>query len=245
MLLSSALRRDTPHMSLAAAGFPRALARAPARLRLARRAVRPARASASPTPTPARAAITIRRGAPQDVPAIRQAVLAERMNPLGLDPERFVVAVDDASGAVVGFGQLKPWETLSDRPADDLVGVVVRGLGLTPNWSGRLLELASVVVSEPRRGEGIGRMIVDRLVAEAYESGAQEGAHGGAQEVTLCLLTLRESAGFYEGSGFRLVDDDDDVPRPLQAERAVGNVVARMVADDECVCMIHRGERGA
>ena len=126
------------------------------------------------------------------------------MNPLGLDPERFVVAVDDASGAVVGFGQLKPWETLSDRPADDLVGVVVRGLGLTPNWSGRLLELASVVVSEPRRGEGIGRMIVDRLVAEAYESGvkegAQEGAHGGAQEVTLCLLTLRESAGFYKGA---------------------------------------------
>ena len=182
------------------------------------------------------------------MPAIRQAVLAERMNPLGLDPERFVVAVDDASGAVVGFGQLKPWETLSDRPADDLVGVVVRGLGLTPNWSGRLLELASVVVSEPRRGEGIGRTIVDRLVAEAYESGvkegAQEGAHGGAQEVTLCLLTLRESAGFYEGSGFRLVVDDD-VPRPLQAERAVGNVVARMVADDDCVCMIHRGERGA
>ena len=72
------------------------------------------------------------------MPAIRQAVLAERMNPLGLDPERFVVAVDDASGAVVGFGQLKPWETLSDRPADDLVGVVVCGLGLTPNWSGRL-----------------------------------------------------------------------------------------------------------
>ena len=231
-------------MSLAAPGFPCAVARAPARLCLVRRVVRPARASASSTPTPARAAITLRRGEPQDLPAIRQAVLAERMNPLGLDPERFVVAVDDASGAVVGFGQLKPWETLSDRPADDLVGVVVRGLGLTPNWSGRLLELASVAVSEPRRKEGIGRMIVDRLVEEAYESCAQEGAHGDADEITLCLLTLRESAGFYEASGFRLVDDDD-VPRPLQAERTVGNVVARMVADDACVCMIHGRERRA
>ena len=52
------------------------------------------------------------------------------MNPLGLDPTRFVVAVDDARGGeIVGFGQLKPWETLSDRPKDDVVGQVVRRLG--------------------------------------------------------------------------------------------------------------------
>jgi hypothetical protein len=43
---------------------------------------------------------------PSDLPAIQRAIFTERMNPLGLDPLRFVVAVDEAR-EVVGFGQGK------------------------------------------------------------------------------------------------------------------------------------------
>ena len=79
--------------------------------------------------------VTLRRGVQSDADAIRAGVLRESMNPLGLDPTRFVVAVDDARGGeIVGSGQLKPWETLSDRPKDDVVGIG-RLMNLTPNWS--------------------------------------------------------------------------------------------------------------
>ena len=72
------------------------------------------------------------------------------MNPLGLDPARFIVAEDAATRDVLGFGQLKPWETLSDR--EDAAGAVVRLLGLAPDWDGDLVELASVVVAPSARG---------------------------------------------------------------------------------------------
>ena len=39
-------------------------------------------------------------------------------------------------------------------------------------------------------------------------------------------------------AGFRVIEDPREIPRPLQAERAVGNVVAALVARDECVAMI-------
>ena len=41
--------------------------------------------------------------------------LACSLNPLGLKPERFVVAVNDSSGAMLGFGQLQPYGKL-DQP---------------------------------------------------------------------------------------------------------------------------------
>ena len=39
----------------------------------------------------------------------------------------------------MGFGQLKPWETLSNRPKGDFVGNVVRMLNLQPGRRGQLL----------------------------------------------------------------------------------------------------------
>lgn len=65
------------------------------------------------------------------------------MNPLGLDPARFCVATDDASGAVVGFGQLKP--------AD----------------GGAAVELSSLVVLPEHRGGGAGSSIIGELVRQA------------------------------------------------------------------------------
>jgi hypothetical protein len=39
------------------------------------------------------------------MPAIRTAVFQNLMNPLGLNAERFIVAVDDAAGGqLVGYG---------------------------------------------------------------------------------------------------------------------------------------------
>jgi N-acetylglutamate synthase-like GNAT family acetyltransferase len=174
--------------------------------------------------------LTLRRGVQSDADAIRAGVLRESMNPLGLDPTRFVVAVDDARGGeIVGFGQLKPWETLSDRPKDDVVGQLVRLMNLTPNWSGELLELASLVVTKERRGGGVGTAVARRLVTDAKTA--------KAKPPTLCLLTLRTTIPFYERLGFEEIVSPEYVPRPLQAELALGRVVARLARNDECVAM--------
>lgn len=60
----------------------------------------------------------------------------------GLRVERFVVAEEAATGELVGFGQLKEWPCLADKP--DLRGQLVRSAGLVPNW-----EVRSVGQSPP------------------------------------------------------------------------------------------------
>ncbi len=62
------------------------------------------------------------------------------INPTGLDWKRFLVAMD-ASGRVIGCGQIKP-------------------------HGQDILELASIAVKPEYRGQGIARSIIDRLLAE-------------------------------------------------------------------------------
>lgn len=50
--------------------------------------------------------LSFRAGTAADAQVMRELVWKERMNPLGIVPERFTLAVD-ASGKMVGFGQLE------------------------------------------------------------------------------------------------------------------------------------------
>ena len=50
--------------------------------------------------------LCFRTGTAADAQVMRELVWNERMNPLGITPERFTVAVDD-SGKMLGFGQLE------------------------------------------------------------------------------------------------------------------------------------------
>jgi N-acetylglutamate synthase-like GNAT family acetyltransferase len=71
--------------------------------------------------------------------AIKALVRAARINPLGLDWRRFVVALDE-NGLVIGCGQVKPHRDGS--------------------W-----ELASIVVAPVWRGQGVARAIIEHLLA--------------------------------------------------------------------------------
>jgi N-acetylglutamate synthase-like GNAT family acetyltransferase len=116
---------------------PVARAHACARPQPARRA--PARAAAaSPPPPPLRFA----PGAAEHRGAIFRAVLAEKLNPLFLKPQRYTVALDARNGAVVGFGQLRP-------------------------LASGAFELATVVVVPERRGAGVGAALVEQLLERA------------------------------------------------------------------------------
>ncbi len=66
---------------------------------------------ASPAASQLPPGVRFRPGRPEDASLLYKAVLREKMNPLGLKPERFTVAEREASGAVVGFGQASQFIT--------------------------------------------------------------------------------------------------------------------------------------
>mmetsp|Transcript_31767 Transcript_31767/g.56852 ORF Transcript_31767/g.56852 Transcript_31767/m.56852 type:complete len:278 (-) Transcript_31767:337-1170(-) len=167
--------------------------------------------------------IQLRDGREDDLRQVASAVFSEKMNPLGLHMERFVVAEETATGEVVGFGQLKEWPCLADRK--DLAGQVVRTAGLTPNWEGELVEVGTLIVSKQWRGRGIGSAVVKDLLRRA------EGRN-------ICLITLASSVPFYERLGFKVIPSEE-VPRPLRAEVFWGTIVARLAVNDRVVCMAH------
>jgi amino-acid N-acetyltransferase len=71
--------------------------------------------------------------------AIRNLVHQARLNPMGLNWRRFLVAVDDQNGEVIGCGQVKPHRDGSQ-------------------------ELASIVVARGWRGRGVGSALIRRLM---------------------------------------------------------------------------------
>lgn len=83
---------------------------------------------------------TIRRATAEDAREIRRLIWRVGINPLSLNWQRFLVAVDEA-GRVIGTGQIKP-----------------HGDGTR--------ELASIAVQPEWQGKGIGRAIIERLLAE-------------------------------------------------------------------------------
>ncbi len=82
--------------------------------------------------------VLLRPAVAAEAPRIRQLVRAERINPTGLDWQRFTVAVN-LQGEVVGCAQIK---THRDGSA----------------------ELASLVVGPQYRGQGIARVLVEYLI---------------------------------------------------------------------------------
>ncbi len=84
-------------------------------------------------------AFDLRPATAADAPSIRRLVRRVQINPMGLDWQHFVLAVD-AGGRMLGCGQLKP------------------------HRSG-IIELASIAVEPGFRQNGIARAIIEHLIA--------------------------------------------------------------------------------
>jgi N-acetylglutamate synthase-like GNAT family acetyltransferase len=83
--------------------------------------------------------ITLRAASETDAGIIRDLVHSGRINPTGLDWQRFILA-QTAEGEVIGCGQVKPHRDGSK-------------------------ELASIVVHPDWRGRGVARKIIEELLA--------------------------------------------------------------------------------
>jgi N-acetylglutamate synthase-like GNAT family acetyltransferase len=109
---------------------------------------------------------TIRSAVEADQRTIRRLIKEARLPPMSLDWPNFVVAEEDA--AIVGVGQVK-----------------AHGDGSR--------ELASIAVVPARQSQGIGRAIIETLLAR--EPG-----------LVLYLTCRRELQGYYERFGFRRLE---------------------------------------
>ncbi|GBF95309.1 hypothetical protein Rsub_08340 [Raphidocelis subcapitata] len=133
-------RQARAHMHLSAPAAPRVLSStasgasgAAGRLRCRCRCRAAGAGAATAAPE-----LVFRQATAEDMEMCRRLVLEERMNPLGLDQSRLLIAATAARGEFVGMGQVFP---------------------LAPGVS----ELRSIVVAPPHRGRGAGAALVRRL----------------------------------------------------------------------------------
>ncbi len=134
--------------------------------------------------------------------------LLDRIEAMGLDSEAFrsrdyVIAVDEDSNTRVGFGRLRIHS--GDPEVCELTGI-----GVDPDW----------------RDQGVGAHVIERLVAEAGDSGFE----------TVYVLT--DQAAYLEQFGFREIEADtlpDPLARRLEYKRGQvsDEVVTLAVAHDD------------
>jgi N-acetylglutamate synthase-like GNAT family acetyltransferase len=129
---------------------------------------------------------TIRPATEGDQATIERLIREARLNRMSLHWPNFVVA--EADGAIVGVGQVK-----------------AHGDGSR--------ELASIAVTPAWQGEGIGRALIEALLAR--EPG------------TLHLTCRQELGGYYERFGFRRLERAE-YPRYFGRLIPLVNVVARL-----------------
>lgn len=102
------------------------------------------------------------------------------------------------------------------------------GVGQVKEWPGEppLRELRSLVVKREHRGRGVGTRLLRHLLARFEGQGP------------IYILTISRSIPFYQRAGFKEVTGER-VPQQLRAELFLGGFVARLAAQDRCLCMVY------
>ena len=143
---------------------------------------------------------SIRSAQAGDSTRIAALVRSARINPTGLDWHRFVVATD-AQGAVIACCQIKPHRDGSR-------------------------ELASLVIDQDYRGQGIARSLVEHLTK--------------LNEGPLYLMCRASLGRFYERFGFQAVTDPNDMPRYFQRISKLASVAEILRKEGETLLIMKR-----
>lgn len=140
----------------------------------------------------------LRKAYENDFPKIKKLISDVKINPTGLDWHRFIVA-ETPTGDFVGCGQLKP-------------------------HSGDIVELASIAVVSSARNQGIGEIIIRKLVSETKLP---------------IYLTCRSPLGsYYQRFGFRKIAGNELPDYFRRLSRLANLINALHIVNDQMLVMI-------
>lgn len=108
--------------------------------------------------------INIRPAAPADCPAmmelIRELAIYEKApDEVTVSPEHFMES---------GFGANPVWWAYVAETGDGIVGFALYYVRYS-TWKGQRMYLEDIIVNEPWRGKGIGKLLMDKLIEVAAE----------------------------------------------------------------------------
>lgn len=116
--------------------------------------------------------ITVRRARPEDCPRLLE--LIHELAAFEKAPDEVTVTLEHFRES--GFGEQPVWwafvaESLPPAPSEEGGGVVGFALYYVrySTWKGQRMYLEDILVTESWRGKGIGKLLMDRLIAEARE----------------------------------------------------------------------------
>lgn len=111
-------------------------------------------------------AVQLREAVPADCPAlmtlIRELALYEKA------PEQVTVSMEEFVDA--GFGAQPVWKAFVAEQEDTIIGMALFYVRYS-TWKGRRIYLEDLIVNEPFRGQGVGKLLLDRTLDYARENG--------------------------------------------------------------------------
>lgn len=108
--------------------------------------------------------ITIREAKIEDCAAIME--LVHELALYEKAPEEVTVSMQEFQDA--GFGPNPVWGAFVAEDKDKIIGISLYYIRYS-TWKGRRLYLEDLIVHEPYRGKGVGKLLLDRTIAYAKE----------------------------------------------------------------------------
>lgn len=108
----------------------------------------------------------IRRAQREDCPAMME--LIHELAIFEKAPNAVTVSMDEFIDS--GFGNTPVWEAFVAEQEGKIIGISLFYIRYS-TWKGRRLYLEDLIVHEPYRGKGIGKLLLDKTVDYAKEKG--------------------------------------------------------------------------